>query len=92
MYRATDAWRSRLFYRTRINRMDKQPISLVTQQWPGLQEGIGGCGKCASTASTPDTNPKIADKRIQASPCGLPRRGHSGLVRMPLEQDNSIPA
>jgi len=50
--------------------MNKQLISLVTQQSLGLQEGVGGCGSGTSTASTPDNNPKMADQRSLTSSLG----------------------
>ena len=56
MSHTRDSWRYRLSYRTRINMMDKQLISLVAEQSPRLR---GRCGK--GIASRPDTNPRTTD-------------------------------
>ena len=58
--------------------MDKQLTSLVTQQSPEMQGGIGGCGKGTSTVSIPDTNHEIPDERSQTLPRGPSRRGIVG--------------
>ena len=58
--------------------MGKQLISLVTQQSLVLQDGVRGGGRGTSTASTPDTNPKIADERRRISPLRPARIGPVG--------------